>query len=191
MSHEAIYRSLTMLYPGEFGREYREDLVALFAAQLADEPPARVWARALRDIALTVPAQHLEVHMTGNRLTIIFGTTTVAALFTALVLGTSPAAVFFVVLALLAAVLTMWARKSALPIEATEPASRGRRHLVLGAGLLAAFLLYVNTPIGRDQDLFPGSWTVSMFVLILAIALLATGAVTSLSAALQRRAARR
>jgi len=38
LTHAAIYRRLTALYPARFRDEYRPDLVALFEAQLRDEP---------------------------------------------------------------------------------------------------------------------------------------------------------
>ena len=58
-----IYRALTALYPRSFRDDYREDLAVLFSHQISDEPSVGVWARTIRDLAVTVPTHHLEAHM--------------------------------------------------------------------------------------------------------------------------------
>jgi hypothetical protein len=62
-AHVALYRHLIALYPHSFRDSYAADLVDLFAEQLRDLPPLRVWLRTVRDLAVTVPTQHLAAHM--------------------------------------------------------------------------------------------------------------------------------
>ncbi|HEX9969540.1 MAG TPA: hypothetical protein VGB03_05320, partial [Acidimicrobiales bacterium] len=93
MNHLGAYRRLTALYPRSFRQEYRADLVALFAAQLGDEPAARVWLRTARDLAVSVPARHLEAHMQNPSPRIVplaAGVAAGAAALMALVGGTGP-----------------------------------------------------------------------------------------------------
>ena len=59
----AVYRWLLRFYPRRFRDEYGLDMVLLFANQLRDEPAPRVWARGAVDLAITVPARHLEAHV--------------------------------------------------------------------------------------------------------------------------------
>ena len=58
-----VYRRLLWLYPRSFRDEYGSDMALLFADQLRDEPAARVWARGAVDLAISVPARHLEAHV--------------------------------------------------------------------------------------------------------------------------------
>lgn len=59
-AHVAVYRRITRLYPPSFRHNYGADLVTLFAHQIQDEPPIRVWFRTLRDLAVSVPTQHSQ-----------------------------------------------------------------------------------------------------------------------------------
>ena len=58
-----IYRLLLRLYPRSFREEYGADMEALTARQLRDENTARVLGRTALDLALTIPARHLEARM--------------------------------------------------------------------------------------------------------------------------------
>jgi hypothetical protein len=71
-SHVAAYRRLVRLYPAPFRAEYGDDMADLFAAQIADEPAARVWARTVKDLAATVPRLHMEASMRDNAKTVAF-----------------------------------------------------------------------------------------------------------------------
>lgn len=57
------------LYPRKIRREYSDDMVALLEAQLRDEAAARVVGRAVVDLFVTVPNNHLEVHMSRRSTT--------------------------------------------------------------------------------------------------------------------------
>jgi hypothetical protein len=82
--HVVVYTRLTALYPSAFRDGYRADLVAMFAEQLRDEAPARVWARTLRDLTVTVPAQHLETRMHGRWKFLVAGVMLAGLTFTAI-----------------------------------------------------------------------------------------------------------
>ena len=60
------YRLLLRLYPNRVRAEYGADMVQLVRDQCVDEPPWRVGARIFVNVALTLPAQHLETHMNAN-----------------------------------------------------------------------------------------------------------------------------
>jgi len=92
--HLAVYRRMTRLYPASFRQDYGEDLGALFAKQIEDESAGRVWARTIRDLAVSVPFQRLETHMnrpSSHLLTGMFGVLAATATLLALTLGTGPA----------------------------------------------------------------------------------------------------
>ena len=57
-----LYGVLVRLYPRRFRDEYGADMVQLIRDQCADEPTWRVCARAATDLAITIPAQHMETH---------------------------------------------------------------------------------------------------------------------------------
>lgn len=56
-----LYRSLTRLYPSSFRAAYGDDLVAVFEQQLRAGRPAAVWSRTVRDLAVSVPVEHVVV----------------------------------------------------------------------------------------------------------------------------------
>ena len=60
------YRALLRLYPSRLRAEYGPDMVQLVRDQCADEPAWRVGGRIVVDVALTLPAQHLETHMSRS-----------------------------------------------------------------------------------------------------------------------------
>ena len=66
-SHLAAYKRLVRLYPASFRTEYGDDMADLFAAQIADEPSARVWARTVKDLAATVPRRSCQPRSAGSR----------------------------------------------------------------------------------------------------------------------------
>lgn len=114
--HVSAYRALTRLYPSSFRREYRNDLVALFDEQMGTEAPNRVWARAVRDLAVTVPTQHLEARMshstdrTGTTVAMALAVAT-ASLLAGLAIsreGNVAVVLAFVALALSASLTALW-----------------------------------------------------------------------------------
>lgn len=72
------YRALLHLYPRRFRAEYGDAMTSLVAAQLRDEPTTRVVARIALDLVITVPVQHLEVHVRAPRPLVPVGSAAVA-----------------------------------------------------------------------------------------------------------------
>ena len=54
------------LYPRPFREKYGADLAQLLRDQCAEESAWRVYGRALVDVAITVPSQHLEALVHNN-----------------------------------------------------------------------------------------------------------------------------
>ena len=155
--HVAIYQRLTALYPAPFRAEYRSDLVALFAAQMRDERPTRVWLRALRDLAVTVPTQQLEVRMdrpSGNIVTALFSIVAAASLLLALTLGSGPTAVLFLAGGIAAGLTASWSfnatRSARVPGAVSES---WWKFLVAGSSLAAVTLVATRIPWPAAVDI--------------------------------------
>lgn len=87
-----LYRRLLRLYPRPFRNEYGLDMVLLFTNQLHDEPTPRVLARGAIDVAITVPARHLEAHMhrpPNSVVTVLFAALSAAGALFGLLAGTN------------------------------------------------------------------------------------------------------
>jgi hypothetical protein len=65
-----LYRGLVRLYPGEFRREYGDDLVQHFADLVTDRGARAAWARTSLDLTITIPRYHLERIMNDQRSTV-------------------------------------------------------------------------------------------------------------------------
>lgn len=154
------YARLVRLYPSTFRDAYGEDMVALLAAQLRDEPRGRVWARAATDLALTLPTRHLEAHMnlTARSVPPLAVAVAVLAATTAVVGGPIGIAAIVGLVALVFA-YTAWRREQ--PAREPEPHS-GRRALVLLGGGAALLALVSFAP----QDGPDGLWYVFMAAIL-------------------------
>jgi len=86
--HQALYRALMVLYPRAFRARYADPMVQLFGDQVRDFG-ARMWLRAVPDLARTVPTQRIEATMahlsSGARVLtlafVVLGATVVAISF--------------------------------------------------------------------------------------------------------------
>ena len=170
----AAYRLALHLYPRTFRREYADDMVALLAAQLRDEGAARVAARTLADLLVTVPVRHLEAHMSRASTTTVIAALVALAAVLAVVGG--PAGLVAAVTVAAVAGLT-WSRSR--PVVG-DGGGDGRwwKLLLGGAGLLVA-LIAVTTATG---ELPSGGWFAAMFVGLTALVLMATGLVLGIAA---------
>ena len=186
--HIGAYRALTVLYPQAFRREYRDDLVALFAAQLVAETPTRVWGRAIRDLGVTVPAQHLEAHM--SRATDRSGTiaavalaVAIASLLAALGAGSGGSVAFsiaFLVLALAASLTALWSWRAGRGVLDRVTGPVWWHFLVGGTAGMLALIVAPELIGGGDADLPDGIWYVWFVGALLSIALFAVGALLGL-----------
>lgn len=171
-----VYAALLRLYPRDFREEYAEDMRLLLHRQLHDEPAARVWARALLDLALTVPPQHLEARMSRPvTAPVLYGTLGVVSAVLATVslwtVGLAPLGALGVLVFGGLAVVA-WRRAHAL--EGTgHAAAHWWKYVLAGAAGLAAAL---GSVAGREE-LAAGPWAVFAGVLLASLVLLATGAV--------------
>jgi hypothetical protein len=177
----AVYRRALRLYPKRFRDEYGDDLVLLLGDQLGDEPTWRVLTRSAVDLALTVPARHLEARMDRTPTPVVpllFGLLAFASMGVALfvghpfvLLGGSAVSVTAICLAVLAA-LRARAIKIPVPISA-----HWWKVLASGAGLLAT-LIVVTTATGELPE---GGWMIAMITGLTAFLLTACGRVLGIA----------
>jgi hypothetical protein len=170
---ERAYAALVALYPRRFRDEYGADLVSLFRDQCHDEATSRVLGRAVVDLILTVPHQHLEARMHRNptpALTIFYAAASVAGLGLAAVGGSAIGVVALglaVAFAFGALAATTW-RRAAPAMERTTT-SGWWKFVLAGPALIAAVV--VAGGLGVE------AWEVGMVTAFLGIVLLAVGVV--------------
>lgn len=137
----AVYRHLVVLYPRAFRNEYRDDLVELFASQLADEPARRVWARTVRDLLVSIPGQRVEAVMrrpSNNVVALLASGVAVAGAAVARTVATPLAFFAALVLGAVSALVALWSWQAGRPM--TEPGENTRIWwglLLAGAGCIA------------------------------------------------------
>lgn len=138
-----VYRALLRSYPATFRAEYGDDMVRLLEDQLRDEAMPIVVARALADLAVTVPDQHLEAHMrTPTRLVpFAYLVIAAAAVATAVLSGSRPVvAVVAVAVAAAAGAVGLTSWRHARAVTETDPTA-GWWKFLLAAPLLVLFVL--------------------------------------------------
>lgn len=175
----ALYRRLAALYPKAFRDEYHDDLVAVFAEQLRDEGPSRTWARAVRDLLITIPSQQLEARMhrpAAQTVALVATAATLAAFVLAVIAGTGPVVGVFLAMTLAGLVITVLAWRAARPVgRVATVEGRWRILLLVGLALLAAVLVVVNVPPYADRELPEAGWAVMMLSLVTSIGLITVG----------------
>ncbi|MEN3273987.1 MAG: hypothetical protein V7636_2748 [Actinomycetota bacterium] len=172
------YRVLLHLYPRRFRREYGDDMVLLLEDQLRDEGTARVVARAVLDLLLTVPTRHLEAHMKRSSTTAVVSALVALGALLAVIGG--PIGLAAGVAAIVVAALT-W-RRSQPVVAATD--TRWWKLLGGGAALFVAEIV-VTTITGELPD---GWWYVAMVVGLTSLVLMAAGAVLGIATRFARTA---
>jgi len=171
-----VYRGLLSFYPRRFRDEYGIDMALLFAEQLRDEPAGRVWARGLVDLAITIPAQHLEAHMDrppNPTVPVVFAAISVSGVVFAIVGGSSLGMVGFgLAVAVVAGVLAVAAWRHTRAISAARPATaRWWLVLVAGVGALATTIVILNV-VGEVPD---GWWWPMILTLLAGVVTTAAG----------------
>lgn len=190
-NHVAIYERLTGLYPAPFRDEYRSDLVALFDAQMQDESPIRVWLRALRDLAVTVPTLQLEVRMdrpSGNIVTTLFSIATAATALLAVVSGSASTALPFLFIAIATGAVAYWsfsASRSARPPGAVSQS--WWKFLLAGVGLAVATAIAVKIPWPAAIDLGDLSYWLVVISGMMSITLAGSGIVLGIGNLIRRQ----
>jgi len=183
-----IYSGLLRLYPRRFRDEYGTDMALLFAEQLRDERAGRVWARGVIDLAITIPARHLEAHMDrppSPIVPVVFAAISVSAAVLGLIGGTNPGMVVFgLAVAVVAGVLAAAAWRHNRAISAARPATaRWRQVLLGGVTVLAATIVTFNV-VGEVPD---GYWVPMMLVLFAGIVTTAAGLILGIAHLIEHR----
>jgi hypothetical protein len=190
------YRHLARLYPKSFRDEYSADLVAVFAEHLNDERAGRVWFSTIRDLIVTVPTQHLEVHMNRpapRTVAVIATCVTVASLILAVIAGTGPVVGVFLLFAVGALVVATLAWKAVRAAKLTGQAtvSRWRTFLLVGIALLIAVVVVINVPPYNNRELPGAGWALMMLSLVTSVALITIGVTIGIAQRSTHRAATR
>ena len=179
---EQVYAALVRLYPRPFRENYGADLAQLLRDQCAEEPAWRVYGRALVDLAITVPSQHLEalVHNNSTRVvSLLYAAIATAGALLAIVGGSN--AVTLTVglpIALAAGAMAVIAYKRGAP-RAAAPTAAWWKFILAGLGLVAAVIIAA----GAGVD----AWYVGMIAVLLAAVLSATGVVLGVTHLFRRR----
>lgn len=176
MTAAGIYRAALHLYPRSFRSEYGDDMVALFDAQYRDERSLRVIARAVTDLALTVPTCHLEARMSRSSTTTVVTILVVLGVIAALIGGRVGA---LASLGAIAVAVATWKRSGPL----ASPGDERWWKLLLGGIALFGVLIAVTTATG---ELASGPWLVAMGTGLVAITLTALGVVLGINARFRR-----
>jgi hypothetical protein len=180
---ERAYTALLALYPRRFRDAHRADLVGLFRDQCRDEPRQRVYVRTILDLALTVPAQHLEAHMKRNptpALLLTYGTVGLAGLGVMLVGGSSTAGlVIGAVLAVIGFGLAAATRRQGSRVREPGLARQWWKFVVSGPVLIG--LVIVASGLGVE------AWFVGLAVVLAAIVCVALGLVLGVVHVVGRR----
>lgn len=178
-----VYRALLGLYPRDFRNEYRDDMVHLLRDQCADEPAWRVYARAALDLAITIPAQHMETHMnrTATHLVPLIYTALAAAGLLSAIIGGSNAAIVAVGLciAVVAGTTAAIAWRRAGPIGGRISTQGWWKLVVAGPCIIIA--VSVAARLGVD------AWMAGMFAVLIAFVVTATGVLLGIAHLAKRR----
>ncbi len=194
-AHVAVYRRITRLYPPSFRHNYGADLITLFAHQIQDEPPIRVWLRTLRDLAVSVPTQRLEAHMkrsSSHLVTTLSGVVAGTAALLALTVGTGPAMPVFLVVALCGGAIAVWSWQANQPVSADGVASRSWwKVLLAGPALAALTFIAMAIPWPERIDLGDNAYWLIVIALMTSLTLAASGVILGIVAVTERRRTRR
>ena len=167
----SVYHALVGLYPRPFRDDYGADMVQLLRDQYADEPAWRVCGRAVLDLALTIPTQHMEAHMTRTSthlVPLLYTAVSAAGVLLAIVGGTnSTMLIAGLCIALAAAAMAAIAWRRSGPIGAGVSTGGWWKLLIAGPYIIIAVI--VAAGIGVD------AWFVGMFAVFLAFVLSGAG----------------
>jgi len=190
----ALYRRLAALYPKAFRDVYRDDLVATFALQVRDEGPARVWIRTLRDLAVTLPSQHLEARMnyrpTPHAASVPVCSIAVGVGVLAVMSGEGPVPwiLLFVALAGLIVAVLSWQATSPMRPAPVRYTKHWRKCVLTGVALLAGVIAVLNFASTDDAG---AGWLLVIAGLVGGVALIMSGIAMGVTQwSLRRRATR-
>ena len=95
----------------------------------------------------------------------------------AIVAGTGPVVAVFLLIALVALVVTTLAWKAARPAgrSGVSVANRWRTILIIGVALLATVLVVINVPRYNNRELPEAGWLLMMLALVTSVGLITVG----------------
>ncbi len=178
-----LYGALVSLYPKRFRAEYGGDMVQLARDQCSEEPAWRVCGRALLDLAITLPTEHMEAHMNRNPdhlVPLVYTAVAAGGVLLAIVGGTSVAMLIAglataVVAGAMAAVA--WRRSGPM---CSNVASGSWWKFVL-AGPCIVLLVIAGAQLGIE------AWLLMMVSIFVAFVLTSIGLVLGIARLIQRR----
>jgi hypothetical protein len=170
---ERVYAALVRLYPRQFRDDYGTDMMRLFHEQLRDGPRVRVCWRTTLDLILTVPHQHLEVHMKRDptpALLLVYLAVALVGVVVAVVGGSSaPALVVGAALVASGGALAIATWRRAAPFQGSGLSAQWWKFVVAGPVLLGSVV--VAAGFGVE------AWFLGMAVIIAAFGLVGIGVV--------------
>lgn len=177
-----VYQGLLRCYPRRFRDEYAADMALLFVDQLHDEPAGRVWARGLVDLAITIPARHLEAHVDrppNPTVPIVYAAISITGVIFGIVVGSDlELAAFGLAVAVVAGVLAVAAWRNTRAATAARPATaRWWQVLLVGVGVLTPTIVVLNV-VGELPD---GWWAPMMLTLLGGILTTAVGLILAIA----------
>lgn len=172
-SQLGLYRAATRLYPREFRDQYRDDMVAIAGMQLHDGPRVIIAARLIRDLAISIPAQHLESLMRRPSpllLPTLAASLGAMALATAVLLGTA-ASLPLLVFAAAAVAIACWSYSVAHVVRERSLSRHWWQLLLAGAVSLGAVV--IGQALTGNRDWMP--WIVLVIAVIAGWLMVAAG----------------
>lgn len=172
-----VYGALLGLYPSRFRAEYGADMVQLVRDQCSDEPSWRVCGRAVVDLAITIPTQHLEAHVNRNpdQLVPLFCTAVAGSGALLAIVGGTNAAMLIIGLciALVAGAMAAVAWRRSGPLREMAATAGWWKFLVAGPCIIVAVI--VAAGLGVD------AWFAGMACVFAAFVLTGIGLVLGLA----------
>ncbi|MDH5238183.1 MAG: hypothetical protein OEW85_11265 [Acidimicrobiia bacterium] len=178
-----VYGALISLYPHEFRHEYGADMVQLVRDTCDDEPTWRVWSRIVVDLAISIPTQHLEVHMhrtPSQLIPLIYTAIAGAGIVLAIAGGTSVVSLSAgLIVALAAGTTAVIAWRRVAPVRGSIHTIHWWKFVLAGPVIISAVIAAAEA--GVD------AWFVGMFAVFSGLTLTATGLLLGLVRLTTRR----
>lgn len=178
-----LYGALVHLYPRGFRAEYGGDMVQLARDQCSEEPAWRVCGRALLDLAITLPSQHMEAHMNrppDHLVPLVYTAVAAGGLLLALAGGTSVAMlVAGLAIAVVAGAMAVVAWRRSGPMRANVASGNWWKFLL--AGPCIVLLVIAGAGLGIEE------WLLMMASIFTAFVLTSIGVVLGVARLIQRR----
>ena len=168
-----VYGALVALYPRTFRDEYGDDMVQLVRDTCDDEPTWRVASRVVVDLALSIPTQHLELHMKRNPsplIPLIYTAVAGAGVMLAIAGGTSIALlVVGLTVAVLAATMAVIAWRRAAPVGESIQTQHWWKLVLAGPVLVGGVIVAAQAGV---EAWFAGLLTVFLGLILTGVGLL-------------------